>query len=229
MNYFEEILLALNNIKDKDENMLAFFSFGSFVTKETFWKNYKEIRVFDSGDFVLSKFNLLNINPDIDLLCVSVNPEKTKEVIDQNIKVVNDYFVTINVVSKEIFENELSSPNPNAIKRILLYRDLLVIKGQKYIDDLKTSYKKYEAEIDSIFQNEFDFRKNYLKLFAKNDVKTLIIKKSEYERLFPNVLKFIEGKLDAGFPVNRLKLVYPGPMELKAEVDLSNIKLKDII
>ena len=43
------------------------------------------------------------------------------------------------------------------------------------------------------------------------------------------MLKFIEGEVDAGFPENRLKLVYPEPMKLKSEIDISDSKLKDII
>ncbi len=229
MNYFETTLLALNTIKDKDDDILTLFSFGSFVTNETSWKNYKETRVFDNGDFILSKFNLENINPDIDLLCVSNNPEKTKKIIDKHIKDVTNHFVTINVVSKEVFEKELSSSTPNAIKRIILFRELLVIKGQKYIDDLRENNKRYENRLDKVFQDEFDFRKNYLKLFAQNNVKTIIVSKMEYEKLFPNMLKFIEKGIEAGFPENRLKLVYPGPMGLKAEIDISQVELKDII
>lgn len=229
MNYFETTFLALNTIINEDSNILALFSFGSFVTNEMSWNNYKEIRVFDNGDFVLSKFNLLNIKPDIDLVCVSENPEKTREVIEKNLKEINNHFVTINVISKGVFEEELSSQEPNAVKRIVSFRELLIIKGQSYLDHIKNENKRYVTDLDKAFQEEFDFRKNYLRLFAKNNIKTLILNKSEYEHLFPNMLQFIEGKIKAGFPKDRLKLVYPGPMNLKAEIDIAKVELKNII
>lgn len=229
MNYCDKTLLILDHIKKSDENMVTCFAFGSFVTKETSLKNYKEIRVFDGQDFLLSKFNLANIYPDIDMLCVSDDVEKTSELFNKNVIDVFGHFVTVNVVSKRVFEKELFSDQPTAIKRILLYRELLIIKGNEYLQKLKTEVVKIESPTDKAFQEEFNFKKEYLRLFAKHNISTMIIAKCDYEKLFPNMLKFITGNLHAGFPEDRKKLVYPEPMGLKARVDLSSIELEDMI
>lgn len=229
MNYCDKTLLILDHIKKSDENMIACFAFGSFVTKETSLKNYKEIRVFDGQDFLLSKFNLANIYPDIDMLCVSYDIEKTSELFNKNISDVFGHFVTVNVVSKKVFEKELFSDQPTAIKRIILYRELLIIKGNEYLQKLKAEVVKIESPTDKAFQEEFNFKKEYLRLFAKYNISTMTIAKSDYEKLFPNMLKFITGSLHAGFPEDRNKLVYPEPMELKARVDLSGVELENLI
>lgn len=229
MNYFDDTLLVLDRIKKNDDNMVACFVFGSFVTKETSLKNYKEIRVFDGPDFILSKFNLVNIYPDMDILCVSNDVDQTSELFNKTITDVFGHFVTVNVVSKKVFENELFSDQPTAIKRIFLYSEILVVKGNEYIQKLKDEVVKIERPIDKYFQEEFNFRKEYLKLFAKYNISTMVVNKYDYEKLFPHVLKFIIGDLHAGFPAVRTKLVYPRPMELKAQVDLSNVELEDLI
>lgn len=229
MNYFEKTLLALNEIKNQDSGMVACFAFGSFVSGNTSVKNYKEIRVFDGKTFVLSKFNLTNIYPDVDIICVSENPEETKKHFDRNITDVFGHFVTVNIISKDVFAADLFSDRPTAPKRIVLYRKLLVIKGQEYLDTMKQEVVKTERPIDKVFQEEFDFRKEYLRLFAKNNVPTVILTRADYEQLFPHMLQFINGNLDGGFPKDRIKLVYPSPMQLKAEVDLSVVPLTDII
>mgnify|MGYP001557899287 CR=1 FL=1 len=229
MNYYDKTLSALNEIKNGDENMLALFAFGSFVTKESVSKNYKEIRVFDGSQFVFSKFDLINIYPDIDIICVSKDIKKTANSFDEKILDVFGHYITINLLNKEVFEKELFSDHPNAIKRILLYRELLIMKGAEYINKLKVEVKKIETRTDSIFQQEFDFRKEYLKLFAKNHVPSMMITNEEYERLFPHFLKFITGHLLGGFPEDRIKLVYPEPMDMKASINLSDTKLEKLI
>ncbi len=229
MDYYDKTLLVLNQVKKEDDDMIAFFIFGSFVTKETSPKTYKEIRVFDGSNFLFSKFNLINLYPDIDILCVSGDVKKTTSIFDRKIIGVSGHYVTINVVSKNIFEKELFSDRPTAIKRIMLYRQLLIIKGEEYLNTLRQDVLKIETPLDVAFQQEFDFKKEYLRLFSKYNVPTVTITKDDYDRLFPNLLKFITGNLDGGFPKDRSKLVYPSPMGLKAEINLSDVKVKDII
>jgi len=229
MNYYDKTLLALDRVKKQDSDMVACFAFGSFVSGETSLKHYKEIRVFDGSNLVMSKFNLMNIYPDIDMLCISNNPDQTKVYLDQNITDVFGHYVTINVVSPKVFERELFSNQPGAIKRIVLYRKLIVVKGDEYIQKVKAEVKKIETPIDSEFQQEFNFKKEYLNLFAKYNVATFTIGREDYEKLFPNIYKFITGKLQGGFPEDRIKLVYPEVKNLKSEINLSSVDSKEII
>lgn len=229
MSYYEKTLLSLDNIKKSDKNILALFAFGSFVTEETSTKNYKEIRVFDKGEYILSKFNLINIFPDIDMICVSENPEETKTFFEKEITDVFGHYVTVNVMSKDVFQKEILSEKPTAVKRIILYRKLMIIKGQEFVDTMRNEALKAESTNDSLFQDEFVFRKNYLRMFAHNNVGSFILTKEDHQKLFPNFLKFIQGQVSGGFPKDRLKLVFPEPMDLKAEVDLSELDLKNII
>ncbi len=229
MNYYDKTLLILDQIKKNDANMISCFVFGSFVTKETSLKNYKEIRVFDGPNFLLSKFNLANIYPDIDMLCVSSDTIKTKEIFNKKMIDIFGHHVTVNVISQKVFESELFSNQPTAVKRILMYRELLIIKGNEYLKKLKDETMKIESPRDRAFQEEYNFKKEYMRLFAKYNVETITIYKNDYEKLFPNILKFITGDLHAGFPSERIKLVYPEPMNLKAKVDLSDIKLEELI
>ncbi len=229
MNYSDKTLLALDQVKKQDENMIACFAFGSFVTEETSPKNYREIRIFDGDNFIISKFNLTNIYPDIDIICVSSDPEKTSSLFNQNINDVFGHFVTINVVSQKIFEQELFLNQPSAIKRILLYRELLIVKGEEYLQKIKTEVEKIASPLDLVFQKEFNFRKEYLKLFSKYSIDTIIFSKNDYEHLFPNIYQFIIGNLYGGFPEDRIKLVYPKTMNLKAKLDISKVESLEII
>jgi len=229
MNYYDKTLVKLNEIKREDADMVACFAFGSFVTEETSLKTYKEIRVFDRGAFLLSKFNLINLFPDINLICISNNPQSSAEIFNKHITDVFGHFVTINIVTKEVFRKEAFSHAPAAFKRILLYQKLLVIKGEEYVNLLKKEVAKIETPLDKAFEEEFGFRKDYLKLFAKHNIQSLTLDLTDYEHKFPNILKFIDGTLHGGYPKDRIKLVFPEPMHLKAEVDLSNTELHDVI
>lgn len=80
-----------------------------------------------------------------------------------------------------------------------------------------------------MFQKEFNFRKEYLKLFSKYDISSVIITKNDYEYLFPSIYKFITGVLHAGFPADRIKLIYPKSMNLKAQIDISAVSTIEII
>ena len=229
MNYSDKTLLVLDQIKKQDDSIVACFAFGSFVTEETSSKNYREVRIFDGTEFIMSKFNLTNIYPDIDIICISNNPEKTAKLFDKNFNDVFAHFVTINVITQEIFEQEIFSREPSAIKRILLYRKLLVVKGEDYLEKIKPEVEKIESSIDLVFQKEFNFRKEYLRLFSKYDINSLTITKNDYEYLFPNIYKFITGILYAGFPEKRIKLIYPKSMNLKAKLDISESNIIEII
>ena len=132
------------------------------------------------------------------------------------------------IVHQDTVLNEALSRSPSALKRILLYRELLILYGEDYINSLQFQVKEQETESDLIFQKEFDLRKEYLQRHAKENIRQFTLSREEHEKMFPNFLKFIVGKLQAGFPKDRIKLVYPQPMELKAIVDRSSGIVREI-
>lgn len=223
----KDALQILDNIRRKDKNIIAVFIHGSFVSSTTSSKNYQEVRVFDGNKFLFSKFNLLNIHPDIDVIYVSRDPEQSKIIIDEESKnLAEGYFLTINLMTKEIFEREAVTEEPRAIKMILQYRELVVIKGKDYIEEIKLKAKDKVQLLDRQFQDEFDCRKSMLKAFAKYDRKEIVLYKEQYESFFPLFYQMLTGKLNIGFPEDRYKLVYPGPMNLKLTLDIQKTEVK---
>lgn len=224
----KDALLILNNIRKKDKNTIAFFIHGSFVTNKTSNRNYKELRVFDGDKFLFSKFELTNTNPDIDIVYVSSNVEESNRIINEEISLFDDYFITINLMSKQEFEEDALSQDPKALKLILLYKILCVVKGTEYIESIRELVQLEENPIDRKLQNDYDFRKDFLRLHAKYDKKKVILDAGLYKEMFPLFYKFIIGELKGGFPKNRYKLVFPKPMDLKAEVNLKEIEITQL-
>lgn len=228
MNSRDKLLLIINGILKLDMGAVAVIVFGSFVRGNSLPKSYREVRVFDGSEYISSEFILKDIAPDIDIVFVTNDPQKTTFLINKAHPTIVQKFITLNIVSQETFENEVLSQSPSALKRIMLYRELLIPHGEKYINNLRVQVKKQETESDIIFQKEFDLRKEYLQKYAKENVQQLTLSKEEHEKLFPNFLKFIIGKLHAGFPKKRIKLVYPRKMELKVIVDRSSGVVREI-
>lgn len=228
MNSHDKLFSVLNGILRVDMEVVAIIVFGSFVTGNSMPKSYREVRVFDGPEYLSSEFTLKDIASDIDVVFVTSNPQKTASLINDDPPLVDHKFITINVVSQEIFEKEALFTSPSALKRILLYRNLLIPHGEDYIRSLRDKVKKQETETDRIFQEEFDLRKEYLQRYARRGVQRLTLSKEEHEKLFPNFLKFIVGELHAGFPKDRIKLVYPRAMELKAIADCSTGVVKEV-
>lgn len=222
--YLKEILSELTKISREDSNILCLFVHGSVVYKTVTYKNYQEIMLFEDHNFLGSVFRLQKINPDIDMVCVSADPEKTNGIILDRFKKVNSFFLTMNIMTPDVFEREVSSESPNAIKRILAKRRLSIIKSAEYVSRFRKIAKENLSKLDINFQKEYEFRKEYLKLHIRNDKESFIMPLREYERLFPLFTKFIKGELSAGFPPNRIKLVLPKPMNLKAKLDIIDCK-----
>jgi len=228
MNSRDKLFSIFSEILKIDKEAVATIVFGSFVSGNPLPKSYREVRIFDGSEYISSEFILKDIVSDIDMVFVTNNPQKTVSIINEIHPVIDQNFITINVMSQKIFENEALSRSPSALKRILLYRELLILYGEDYINSLQFQVKEQETESDLIFQKEFDLRKEYLQRHAKENIRQFTLSREEHEKMFPNFLKFIVGKLQAGFPKDRIKLVYPQPMELKAIVDRSSGIVREI-
>src|SRR3989344_5381181 len=228
MRSSDKLLSVFSKILKIETETVAVIVFGSFVSGDSLPKAYREIRMFDGSRYISSEFILKDIDPDIDIVFVTNNPQKTASLIEETHPVIDQKFITINIMSQKIFENEALSRSPSALKRILLYRELLILHGEDYINSLQFQVKEQETESDLIFQKEFDLRKEYLQRHAKENIRQFTLSREEHEKMFPNFLKFIVGKLQAGFPKDRIKLVYPQPMELKAIVDRSSGIVREI-
>jgi hypothetical protein len=144
-------------------------------------------------------------------------------------KEVSGHHATVHLVTKDMFEQDLFSTEPCAIKRIILYRELLTIQGSEYIRDLKKKAKEFETELDKTFQKELLFKEEYLHLFSKNDITSFRFEYTDYKSLFPNIYKFITKEFHAGFPKGRTKLVYPQSMQLKLKFDIGRERAEEIL
>jgi len=138
------------------------------------------------------------------------------------------YYFTINIITPEVFESKVFSSDPKALRRIMIFRELLIIKGKDYLEEVKARVVKTITPMDTGFQNEFDFRKDYLKLFAKYDVEEILLNTSEYSKLFPLFYQFISGKISAGFPELRHKYVCPETMKTKYILDIEKASMVEL-
>jgi hypothetical protein len=224
--YLKELLNNLTKICKNDPDILCLFIHGSIVYKTVATKNYTEIMLLEGKTPLGSIFRLQKLNPDIDMVCISNNPEKTHDLFVEHFKRVDNFFLTANIMSPKTFKREASSLEPTAIKRILAKRKLFVVKNWDLLSTMKKIAKKNLTKVDINFQKEYQFRKEFLKLHIRNNVDSFILSIREYERLFPLYAKFERGEIFAGFPPDRIKLVLPRPMNLKAKLDIVNYTIK---
>lgn len=225
MKSYDKILANLYNKACEDVNILTFFVHGSTVHGNTTVKSYQEIRIFEGKKFLTSIFRLKEMMPDIDIVCVSKNVKKTKEIIEKELKNFDEYFITINLMSQEVFERDVFSDIPKALKLVVGLKEHNVILGEEYLNEVKKKASKKLKKWDKDFQKEFDFRKEFLKLHIRNDKETFMLSDYEYTRLFPLFSRFIKGEIDHGFPQEREKLVFPKSMDLKAVIDIEKENL----
>ncbi len=222
-------LASLKKIANLDPDVVTVFVHGSFVTKTTNDYNFRELRVFDKNKFIFSKFELIKIRPDIDVIYVSKDIRKSEKNIKKIDFPVKNFFVTINLIGIDEFNKNVYTHSPVAIKRILLFRKLKIIKGSLFLNNTKKKLTAYFYPLDKQVQDEYDFMKKYLRLLQEYECKNFILFASDYKRLFPFYYEFIMGKLKNGFPDRRIKLVFPKSMNLKAKLDISTATTEELL
>gem|GEM_PF-3619152 len=176
---------------------------------------HSQIELTSSCQF--SKFKFVNIGERFHGIIVTEDPEKSKEVVKKEFKKLKiDCSITVNILSKEVFEREAFSVNPRAIKTIILFNDICIIKGRKYFNIIKQKvFGGYISSIDTKFQDEMVAKDKMLNCFADIERDDIIIYGFQYKNFFPYIYESITNKEKFGFPDDRYKLVFPDLIKLK--------------
>ncbi len=196
------------------------FIHGSFIyKKEILGATYCETRVFDSEHkLVESQFDLVIQPPDLDaVICVKDSYKFELDISEDTLDLLN-YFLTINVILLDVFHKEIVKVTPTAMKTILAFRKTLDFGEVKELKKARATAISSITNLDRDFQEQYDNRK---RLYSKNILKGVgkfKLTRRQYLKHFPLLLQSYEGKLEAAFPKERLKLVYPYDMGLKKKV-----------
>jgi len=220
MQSLGSVLNGLEEIAHHDGGILTLFVHGSIVSGRTTRDNYQEIRILEGSTFWCSVFILKELAPDIDVVCVSQAPDQTAETIKSRLRPPSEYYITINLVSQHVFERDIASAPPKALKRVVALTECITLVGQDYFRDSMAIARASTTQLDVRFQKEFRKRKTFLRCQVPRT--TFILTAARYSRLFPLFYQFVRGEIDCGFPPERHKIVLPQPMNLKAVVDLGS-------
>lgn len=215
---FEKIVL--------NSNVIFAFIHGSFIYKEELpGATYRDTRVFNhNNEFVESRFDLVLQSPDLDAVVCVKDPDKFKLDINKfKLRLLN-YFLTINVVSHSVLNEEIIKSTPTAMKTILAFRGTLDYGDINRLKRAKSIATNSITDLDRKFQEQYDKRKMIYGENLLKGVESFIITREEYSKDFPLLLKSYEGRLEAAFPKKRLKLVYPHDMGLKRQIILGQEK-----
>lgn len=230
VDFTPEPLSLMNIINEvfKSEGKFGFIH-GSYVSARNglVCSAYKERMYYEDGEYISSTFYLKNQPPDVDIVLIASDPCKFKSLLNDyifknNILQELNYFLTLNVMSEEIFMNEVTSYNPTAIKRILKYREILIFGEGSLLAVAKDEANKFITDIDKGVQDDYDSRKSLLKNKLKLGVKKFNLSRLDYLDKFPNYFEQVMIKKKAGFPEKREKIVFPRPMDLKEYIDKKN-------
>lgn len=213
--------LILKHIFERDVNVLTAFVHGSFLDDSFTNRNYLDLRIYEHDAFQCSLLYLKNIDHDVDVVCVSQEPHITERTIRKRLDGrIKGFFLTVNIVSRRVFEDQVVSTSPTAIKRIVALKECNVFVGNEYFSCQQARALACIQQIDREFQIEFANRKQYLRSLIANGNQIHLLSALDYSRMFPLFFEFICGQLEAGFPEGRLKIVLPGEMNLKFRLDI---------
>ena len=162
------------------------------------------------------------------MITVTDYPEEVLDVVQENAKKYLDetFFLTLNIISSSEYERIVSSNDALAPKRLLAKRVLNVLKGEDYINKLKSIAIKNYNDLDDTIQSEFDKKKLLLKELASKSVSHHVLTREYYTQHYPNLLDEMDGVRVGGFNVDRVKFVYPQSMNLKCRVDIKDYSVK---
>ncbi len=228
--YFEQLnalFLYLDEVLPK--KITATFIHGSFASRTETSAIYQEqMFYFDNGTFWFSVLHLQDIPPDVDIITVTDYPEEVLDVVQESAKKYLDetFFLTLNIITSSEYERIVSSNDALAPKRLLVKKMLNVLKGEDYINKLKSTAIKNYNDLDDTIQTEFDKKKLLLNELASKSVSHHVLTREYYTQHYPNLLDEMDGVRVGGFNVDRVKLVYPQSMNLKCRVDIKDYSVK---
>lgn len=203
------------------------FIHGSYVYNNSTTFNcfsYKETQYFKDDKYRESLFTLKNQPPDVDIVVVAKNPIEFNSLLVGYLKVTNilenlNYFLTINVMSENVFLRDLQSSCPTAIKRIIKFRQIIPFGDIELLSTLISNIDIFVSDLDYVVQHEFDERKKYLKKSFLDKKETFKFTEADYKKMFPAYFQYVLLKKSAGFPEEREKIVLPHAMDLKEKLD----------
>jgi hypothetical protein len=220
MNYSEEILKAFDDIRKQDNKITCFFIHEPKNNDVKNKKHFQEKMYFSDNTFIFSKFSLIKSFHQIHSVIITEDQENTEKIITKALDHLDlPITVTINLLSKEIFERNVFTQYPKAMKTITVFNKLTVIKGRDYISQIiEDAQEGYISKLDKDFQRELNTKASMLESFAEYKRNSIIIYSFQYEELFPYIYESITHSEKYGFPQNRRKLVFPRDMKLKEKV-----------
>ena len=229
-NYLEQLNTLFSYLDEiLPEKITATFIHGSFASHTETSAIYQEQMFYlNDGTFWFSVLHLQDIPPDVDMITVTDYPEEVLDVVQENAKEYLDetFFLTLNIITSSEYERIVSSNDALAPKRLLAKRVLNVLKGEDYINKLKSIAIKNYNDLDDTIQTEFDKKKLLLKELASKSVSHHVLTREYYTQHHPNLLDEMDGVRVGGFNVDRVKFVYPQSMNLKCRVDIKDYSVK---
>lgn len=229
-NYLEQLKTLFSYLDEiLPGKITATFIHGSFASHTETSAIYQEQMFYlNDGTFWFSVLHLQDIPPDVDMITVTDYPEEVLDVIQGNVKKYLDetFFLTLNIITSSEYERIVSSNDALAPKRLLAKRVLNVLKGEDYINKLKSIAIKNYNDLDDTIQTEFDKKKLLLKELASKSVSHHVLTREYYTQHYPNLLDEMDGVRVGGFNVDRVKFVYPQSMNLKCRVDIKDYSVK---
>ena len=220
----EELLKKLS--EDTRYGIVYGFIHGSYVYNNSTFNcsSYKETQYFKGDKYRESQFTLKNQPPDVDIVVVAKNPIEFKSLLMDYLKEANvlenlNYFLTINVMTNDVFLRDLQSPDPTAIKRIIKFRQIIPFGDVKLLSTLISNIDIFVTDLDYVVQHEYDERKEYLKKSFSDKKETFKFTETDYKKMFPAYFQYVLLGKSAGFPEEREKVVLPHSMDLKEKID----------
>ena len=229
-NYLEQLKRLFDHLDEVlPEKMRATFIHGSFASRTETPAIYQEQMFYtDNNSFWFSILHLQDIPPDVDMITVTDYPEEVLTAVQKNAELYLDksHFLTLNIISSNEYERIVASDDAMAPKRLLVKRELNILKGDDYISKLKSAAIESYNDLDEEIQVEFDAKKSHMKELISKGIIRHVLTKEYYAEHYPNLLAEMEGVRIGGFNVNRVKFVYPQPMNLKCRVDIKDYSIK---
>jgi len=227
----EYIYRLLTQSLQEDKNIKCLFIHGSFVTGTSSKQAYRDERYFLDNRYLFSIIRRTEASYDVDCLLISKNQKKTAEYFQKMKFDFDGVYLTLNIISNDIYIKELKRQGTNALKRIILFKKVDILKGKESIikgRNLLKNISEEELELNKNYQSEFDTRKKFLSILGEQGIKQIKIERQFFDQFCPIITKEIACEANTGFPAGRAKVVLPEPMGLKAKINLNDMSVVEL-
>ncbi len=209
-------------------NMETAFVHGSWASGNEKPDSYQEQMYFHDGKLWFSIFRLLSMPADVDIIITARRPNDLLAELEKTAKrfLNDDYFLTANIISPDEYDRVVRSVDAMAPKRLLVVRELMILKGEEAIARLKAEAKQHYGELDDATQTEYDNKKQVMRQLREARSDKYVLTREDYQQTYPHLLEELEGARKGGFSIKRTKYVFPRSMDLKYRVDIETYKEK---